>query len=107
MTTDYCMLRRPEFMQQMIQQRQLDLLLQCAYMEHSRTLARDMEYIQSKFLKYGLILMKILVCGIKPIHDNKREMVRYGKAVLGILEKREKFGYKIEGNDHYLKIHIL
>ena len=50
MTTDYCMLRRPEFMQQMIQQRQLDLLLQCAYMEHSRTLARDMEYIQSKFL---------------------------------------------------------
>ena len=36
-------------MQQMIQQRQLDLLLQCAYMEHSRTLARDMEYIQSKF----------------------------------------------------------
>ena len=49
MTTDYCMLRRPEFMQQMIQQRQLDLLLQCAYMEHSRTLARDMEYIQSKF----------------------------------------------------------
>ena len=49
MTTDYCMLRRPEFMQQMIQQRQLDLLLQCAYMEHSRTLARDMEYIQSNF----------------------------------------------------------
>lgn len=89
MTTDYCMLRRPEFMQQMIQQRQLDLLLQCAYMEHSRTLARDMEYIQ--------------ICGIKPIHDNKREMVRYGKAVLGILEKREKFGYKIEEIGKHLK----
>ena len=27
-------------------------------------------------------------------------MIRYGKAVLGILEKREKFGYKIEGSDH-------
>merc|ERR1719427_217787 len=89
MTTDWMLLRRPEFVQQMIQQRQLDLLLQCAYMEHSRTLAQDMEYIQ--------------ICGLKPVYDEKREMVRYGKAVLSILEKREKFGYKIEEIGKHLK----
>lgn len=88
MTTDYINLRRPEFMQHMIMQRQLDLILQCAYMEHSRTLAQEMEYIQ--------------VCGIKPI-DNKRELTRYGKAALSILESREKFGYKVEEIRKHLK----